>query len=208
MLAPAIEALEYEEHVFSFEDRIQEHSSFSGKPSPELDKSWHDLLNAENIKLEPEIMKYYGREDIGVALPEGGGYIGTLNVYHELHCLKRLHQYMYPDYHWPELDDHQREMNRLHNEHCIDYLRQSAMCHGDIGLITYEWKEGSRVPVANATSHQCVNWEKLDRWTKARTVDMMKPGWLVHPTLGLAYPDGQGDKIGAVEIKKQGQSNI
>ena len=58
------------------------------------------------------------------------------------------------------------------------------MCHGDIGLITYEWHDDSLIPVANATSHQCVNWERLDRWTKERTVNMMKPGWLVHPTKG------------------------
>ncbi|KAF2139772.1 uncharacterized protein K452DRAFT_352505 [Aplosporella prunicola CBS 121167] len=198
--SPAIEALEFEEHKFSLEDRIQERGSFSGKPSPQLDQAWHDLLNYENIKLEPEVMKHYEREDIGVALPEGGGYIGTLNVYHELHCLKRLHQYMYQEYYWPDLDANQLEMNRLHNEHCIDFLRQSAMCHGDIGLITFEWKESSRIPVANATTHQCVNWDKLDRWTRARSVDMMRPGWLVHPTLGLAYPKGEGDKIGALQV--------
>ena len=34
-------------------------------------------------------MRHYGREDIGVAIPEGDGYIGTLNVYHELHCIVR-----------------------------------------------------------------------------------------------------------------------
>ena len=26
---------------------------------------------------------------------------------------------------------------------------------------------------------------------------MAKPGWLIHPTLGPAYPEGKGDKIGA-----------
>lgn len=60
------------------------------------------------------------------------------------------------------------------------------MCHGDIGLITFEWHDNSRIPVANATSHQCVNWQKLDEWTRARTVDMMKPGWLVHPLYGMS----------------------
>ena len=58
------------------------------------------------------------------------------------------------------------------------------MCHGDIGLITFEWSPTNRIPVANATTHQCVNWDKLDQWTKDRSVDMLKPGWLVHPTLG------------------------
>lgn len=61
-------------------------------------------------------MTHYGREDIGVAVPEGDGYLGTLNVYHELHCLKRLHQYMYPHYYFPDLTPEQHEMNRLHNK--------------------------------------------------------------------------------------------
>lgn len=32
-------------------------------------------------------MHRLGREDIGVRIPGEDGYIGTLNVYHELHCL-------------------------------------------------------------------------------------------------------------------------
>ncbi|KAB8236498.1 oxidase ustYa family protein [Aspergillus alliaceus] len=125
-----------------------------------------------------------GRENIGVAVPEGTGYLDTLNVYHELHCLKRIYRFMYPDYYFPGFTEEEHEMNWMHNEHCIDFLRQSAMCHGDTGLITFEWREESRLPVANATSHQCVSWNKLDRWTKARTEDIMKPGWLVQLILG------------------------
>jgi hypothetical protein len=70
-------------------------------------------------------------------------------------------------------------------DHCIDFLRQSAMCHADVGVITFQWSLDSRVPVANSTHHQCANWKKLDEWTKARTVDMMKPGWLIHPSKGM-----------------------
>jgi len=111
---------------------------------------------------------------------------------------------MYSETYFPGLTEHQKELNRLHNgnqmprlirqfkaadtrpnpEHCIDFLRQSAMCHGDIGLITYSWRSDQLFPLANATSHQCVDWGKLERWTAARAVDMMKPGWLIHPTKG------------------------
>lgn len=38
---------------------------------------------AENIMLEPEVMQRLGRTEIGVAIPDGEGFIGTLNVYHE-----------------------------------------------------------------------------------------------------------------------------
>lgn len=44
-IAPAGEAVIWEEHEFTLGDRIQEKSKYSGKPSPALDKAWHDLLN-------------------------------------------------------------------------------------------------------------------------------------------------------------------
>lgn len=110
---------------------------------------------------------------------------------------------MYQEHYWSDLSDNQREINRLHNgllplprciicrcmllnsaEHCLDFLRQASMCHADIGLITFQWSPDSPIPVANATTHQCAKWDKIDKWTKERTVDMMKPGWLVHPTKG------------------------
>ena len=118
---------------------------------------------------------------------------------------KRIYQYGYQDYYWSDLSDTQREINRLHNgtssthvvfrfdtagpcsqpiEHCLDFLRQASICHADIGLITFQWSPTSLIPVANATTHQCANWDKIDKWTKDRTVDMLKPGWLVHPTKG------------------------
>lgn len=49
-LAPAVEALQWEEHTFTLEDRVQERGSFSGKPNPSLDKAWHDLLNGKLMK--------------------------------------------------------------------------------------------------------------------------------------------------------------
>lgn len=86
-------------------------------------------------------------------------------------------------------------------EHCLDFLRQASICHGDVGLITFQWSPTSLIPVANATTHECVNWDSIREWTKKRTVDMMKPGWLIHPTLGPAYPEGEGDKLGAFKKK-------
>ncbi|KAK1574211.1 uncharacterized protein LY79DRAFT_524431 [Colletotrichum navitas] len=205
--SPARSVVEYAEKGFDLEDRIQDGSLYTGKPSAQLDKAWHDLLNDENILLEPEYIQHYGRQDTAVEVPEGGRYIGTLNVYHELHCLKRIHHFMYSDHYFPGLSKHQMELNRLHNEHCIDFLRQSAMCHADIGLITYSWHADQRMPIANATSHQCVKWDRLAAWTHDRAVDMMKPDWLMHPTMGPAYPDGQGDSLGAAESPHLGHGH-
>lgn len=152
--------------------------------------------------IEKKYVQHYNKLDTAVEIPEGGKYLGTLNVYHEIHCLKRLYQYMYPEYYFPDLSDAEKDFNRLHNgmyaihpiqsaraltcaaAHCIEFLRQSALCHGDIGLILYSWHPDFTAPVANATSHQCVDWDRLSDFTSDRSVDMMKPGWLRHPTRG------------------------
>ena len=82
-------------------------------------------------------------------------------------------------------------------EHCIAFLRQSLMCLGDVGLITFEWSPATLVPVANATTHQCVNWERLREWTGERAVNMQKPGYLIHPQFGqYSLPNTQDIKLG------------
>ncbi|CCF43200.1 hypothetical protein CH063_12967 [Colletotrichum higginsianum] len=178
--SPANDGVEWE--LQTFINNNNEHGPFSGPPREELD---------ENIVLEPDYMKKLGRDRFGVAVPDGSGFIGTLNVYHELHCIKRLYQYTYPEV-YPQGDTPaEQASSRQHKDHCLDFLRQSAMCHADVGVITFQWSPNSLLPVANATHHQCANWDKLAQWTKARTVDMMKPGWLVHPSKGPAYPNGK-----------------
>lgn len=44
-IAIAIDAVYWEEKKFPWGDKIQEKSMYSGKPTPALDKAWHDLLN-------------------------------------------------------------------------------------------------------------------------------------------------------------------
>lgn len=77
-------------------------------------------------------------------------------------------------------------------------LRQSVMCQGDTQLLTMKWRTDGRVPTANFTMpHKCVNWEGLEDWAASRRISkLIDPGYLIHPTLGPAYPDGKGDKIG------------
>lgn len=72
----------------------------------------------------------------------------------------------------------------------MNTLKNFATCHGDVGLITYAWAANSSKPSAKATVHQCIKWDKLAQWTKERAFDMFKPGLLVHPKLGPAYPNG------------------
>lgn len=40
-----------------------------------------------NVRLSLDDVRAFGREATAVGMSDGGGYLGTLNVYHELHCV-------------------------------------------------------------------------------------------------------------------------
>lgn len=40
-----------------------------------------------NVRLSLEDLKAINREEDAVQLPDGSGYAGTLNIYHEIHCV-------------------------------------------------------------------------------------------------------------------------
>jgi hypothetical protein len=62
------------------------------------------------------------------------------------------------------------------------------------------WGKSQAVPIGNFTSpHECVNWDVLQAWAKERTVDMFKPGVLVHPVFGESFPGGRVERIGVAE---------
>ncbi|KAI3324407.1 hypothetical protein HD806DRAFT_67567 [Xylariaceae sp. AK1471] len=170
-----------------------------GPPSPELDAAWESLLQHSNIRISDQDLHQLGRDnEPNVELPDGG-HAGLLYVFHDLHCLKRLHQYMFQDYYFPDLDEEQRALNMQHNMHCINQLRQSIMCHADTSVSSYYWVDYDRVPsLNNSELHQCVDFDKLYNWASERSVDLLEPGYLVHPVRGVSFPDGKGSRLGIV----------
>lgn len=44
---------------------------------------------AMNIRLSQKDVEAFGREKEAIAMSDGTGYVGTLNVFHELHCVVR-----------------------------------------------------------------------------------------------------------------------
>ena len=94
------------------------------------------FMEEMNVRFALEDLKVFNREEDAVQLPDGSGYAGTLNIYHEIHCVvsppmlpvvtslqllahasfrKWMHTHMYQEHYYPNLDDAQREENRLHS---------------------------------------------------------------------------------------------
>jgi hypothetical protein len=99
--APALEALQYENRIV---DGLIQSNAFASPPNQESNAAWHELLQGifpfcirslvtvEFLTRLGTIVKVSGEDlsRVGVtslALKDGSGFLATLGVYHELHCL-------------------------------------------------------------------------------------------------------------------------
>ncbi|KAG5288606.1 DUF3328 superfamily domain-containing protein [Histoplasma capsulatum var. duboisii H88] len=191
--SPANEALKWTVVEWVHDDGAQ--GDYVGEPRPVLEKAWRDIFDIMNVRLSKQDLVAVGRLKDAVALPDGSGYAGTLNVFHELHCIWWLYKYVHKDHYFEGATPHEQAIMKLHSHHCLNYLRKSAMCHSDVGIITYNWKQGSLKPKATATTHQCADWSRITQWSSSRSFNMTVPGYIVNPSLGPIIKEGQEEGL-------------
>ena len=58
------------------------------------------------------------------------------------------------------------------------------MCRGDTSLTTFKYLSTApqHLTAVALGHHQCVNWDRLMHWVRARAVPIFEPGTLVEPT--------------------------
>ncbi|KAL8765967.1 MAG: hypothetical protein Q9209_007114 [Squamulea sp. 1 TL-2023] len=118
-------------------------------------------------------------EEDSIAFTDGSGFIAEMAVYHELHCIKRIRRHFHLEIYYPNMTDEEREKEEVHIDHCLEYWREAAICRGDTALGTFMWKDG--LPYSRVYSdHECVDWDRLDKWARGRMVDMSDYGRLAH----------------------------
>lgn len=108
----------------------------------------------------------------------------TLDVYHQLHCLKLFRQYIHPEY-------YTINQTRLysHIDHCLDGMRQYIMCHADAAPNTYEWIPDYEHPwPIFETEHQCINWDSFHAWANKNSFDGFDPNLISHPDFHPEMP--------------------
>ncbi|OKL62771.1 hypothetical protein UA08_01851 [Talaromyces atroroseus] len=143
---------------------------FAGDPSPELDKAWHDLLEDTTIRVAKEDLDYYNVTSLPLA--DGSGYASELFMTHELHCLKKVRQWIYKDAYFDDVQGLARN----------ELKRHGIMCRGDVSLGTYTYiSAGTSVTARSWGSHQCVDFDALISWARERAVDIFQPGAIPSP---------------------------
>ncbi|KAI1411313.1 hypothetical protein F5Y13DRAFT_191588 [Hypoxylon sp. FL1857] len=170
--SPARAALQYEHKLV---DGLIKDNVFAMPPNPESNAAWHKMLTGAVIKISAEEMSRVGQTSL--AMKDGSGYLATLGVYHELHCIKRLRMWFYRDYYYQNLTQDEYAETWAHTEHCLEFMRQSAICHGDVTITPFRWLRDSQGQIVGPTMetgavHKCAKWDILAAWAKARAVSL------------------------------------
>lgn len=136
-----------------------------------------------NIRVSKEALQRTGQSSVPLN-DEEGGYLASLDVYHELHCVNLIRKHVYRDY-YPNSQPMAKQLE--HIDHCIDILRTLVTCKGDTFLMTYSWIEDYRKPWPNfRQDHVCRNFDLIDEWAREHHIpvqDLQGP-ILTHPVYG------------------------
>ncbi|KAI1110465.1 hypothetical protein F5Y14DRAFT_454999 [Nemania sp. NC0429] len=196
--------------IFRHDGSLNPHktNSFNGPPRPELEDAWDSLIKNQNLRISYEELGQFAEDDTIIKLSDGSGYFVTIAFYHGLHCVRRLHHYIYKDHYYSNATEWEIFMLRRHAEHCLDWLRQYLQCNVDPTIIPIRWDSGQPGPVSkDSGNHQCVVWEPVEEWAGAHTFDPFTPGLVIHPIFGSPYEnDGNASShdLGITEMSKGG----
>lgn len=158
-------------------------SPYAGEPTVESDTAWHELLNNMSVRVTAEELASHNQSS--VALPNGG-YLAWLGVFHELHCVKMLRQWSWREHYFPNLTAQEHRHQMVHIDHCIDWLRNAAMCSADTSaLAVFKWESSLPHPMLNTkrVPHRCVDWEAMMSSHEDRLVSHAEVASLVNPIL-------------------------
>lgn len=150
------------------------------EPGPALDSAWHGLLSSMMVKISPEQM-FSQTPESSIPLADGSGYVASLGVYHELHCIKLLKHWIHKDYYLAGWDEDRVEQYWKHLNHCLDWLKTAALCRSDTTITTLTWN-GSILDTEYPVAYQCVDPDSLFAWTNEHAIDITDSSVLVQPT--------------------------
>ncbi|SPN99265.1 uncharacterized protein DNG_02302 [Cephalotrichum gorgonifer] len=157
----------------AFEVKSLENMKFKGLPRPELNDAWNGLLEHMNIRVHPDEARQSSNFS-SIQLNDGtGDFQGMPAVFHGLHCLKTIREYVFPEAYpdtWEQFKPPFPGGISRHMDHCIENLRQAIMCQGDLALYTYEWLPEQDEPnIIAGMQHVCVDFNKVMDWARKRS---------------------------------------
>ncbi|OAX44326.1 hypothetical protein K503DRAFT_765137 [Rhizopogon vinicolor AM-OR11-026] len=167
LYSPANEAIE-SIGIVRFDLGLTSTSIYRGPPSPEINAAWDRIAgDARPVRMTlDQLLRIREKPSPSMARyrdEDGGAYIATVEVIHQLQCIDKLRRLSWRGK--VHNDDASEAFQRSDIDQCIELLRQNIMCHSDVTMITYDWVEGRKDPFPNFNVlHQCRDFEKVLDW--------------------------------------------
>ncbi|KAJ3509500.1 hypothetical protein NLJ89_g5194 [Agrocybe chaxingu] len=173
--SPANVVADYNKELTTFNGTFEHSSIYRGHPNPQIDEAWERI----STEVKPTSLTKEQLVKMGVKITpskvrfpdeDGGGYMATIEITHQLHCLNMLRKYVYHEY-YEKFDPSFVDASPKTFHHCVEIIRQNLMCSADVAMITYEWVRGFRLPYPDFnTKHQCRNYQKILDWANDNAV--------------------------------------
>lgn len=150
------------------------HSDFTGTPNDQNTKAWDKLILPGFFNATAQEILAIGASTEDSVKVADGGYLASLHVYHDVHCLRRLRLWLYRDIYYPHIDPARVVDMQTHLDHCIETLRRNTMCRADTSVDTFVWTNlAAEKPAMMSTGmRKCVDWVKFEEWAVARKIDL------------------------------------
>ncbi|KAF2731973.1 hypothetical protein EJ04DRAFT_566434 [Polyplosphaeria fusca] len=146
-----------------------ENQMYFGKPDYESDWAWINMTNPRTFRLHPDEAARLNFTD-SVMVKPGEDFSSMLGVIHNLHCLRRLRQMLYPEYYYPNEAEDMKQHNFGHALHCLEALRSSVMCYPDLNPHPFYWSgmKYHDITVSAKVTRQCVDWDVMQERLEPR----------------------------------------
>ncbi|KAJ7641907.1 hypothetical protein FB45DRAFT_901314 [Roridomyces roridus] len=173
LYSPALGAVENQVQVYQL-GFPGDMSPYQIPSSPKLDEMWSDLYNYGISRISKEEASLLPNKTSPIP-GDPGYYIAELDVFHNLHCLNKVRMALDPDY-YPDWristsNNHIATQKNAtdHISHCVDWIRQSIMCHADTSVIVWQWAASlNETIVKGNVAHTCRKFDKITDWAKER----------------------------------------
>ncbi|CCD45412.1 hypothetical protein BofuT4_P044300.1 [Botrytis cinerea T4] len=141
--APFADGIQYE--IETAPSDLWANNIYMGEPCDESERAWNNLIHpnrGHGVRLYREEA---AKLDINKSiLLQDNNFAVILTVHHNLHCLRRLRQSIFPEHYYANWTDEDREDDRHHQLHCLESLRSSMICQPDLAPLPYYWSGNVR----------------------------------------------------------------
>lgn len=187
-------------------------------PSPAVDEAWDRITRVNLISVsESEIRKLGKDPSLTIQSPEswwseswGDGYMGQIDVFHQIHCLNMLRQGLITNYnyYWGKKYGLTPPIQfGMHLNHCLGTILENLMCHADVDIVTFNWRESQDEPFPDfEIRKQCRDFEAIVDWQRGKKLNDTIERWkaLIKPADAKQRQTPPGlseiDPIGTGEI--------